>query len=209
MPYVRRPVRLTSGEHLPAKPESGRKRSGGGTKKRSLTEAQRNEITARLLAKWEKERTGARRKGGKEKRATTERRPEKDDQADRQSYSPDSPQIGIAVTSSALSTEANITRSVTLPGDRDIPWARRQGFADREAGKPCPKYKAFLITYDLAESEFTLRMWIAYKPPKARKARKRREPSRQSEPSPKERAFGTNALLRTVNPPEAIRDAWR
>jgi hypothetical protein len=52
-------------------------------------------------------------------------------------------------------------------------------------------------------------MWIAHKPSKAREALKRREPSRQSEPSPKERAFGTSALLRTVNPPEAIRDAWR
>jgi hypothetical protein len=209
MPYVRRPVRLTSGEHPPTKPGSGRKRSGGGTKKRSLTEVQRNEITARLLAKWEQERIGVRRKGGKEKGVMTDGQRGKGDQADRRGSSPDSAETGIAVASIATSTDANITRSATPPRDRDIPWARRQGFADREAGKPCRKYKAFLITYDLAESEFTLRMWIAYKPPKTREARKRREPSRQSEPSPKERAFGTSALLRRVNPPEAIRDAWR
>ena len=209
VPFVRRPVRLTSGEHPPPKPGSGRKRSGGGTKKRALTEAQRNEITARLLAKWEQERVGGGRKGGKEKRATAEGRRRKGDQADTPGSSPDPAETRIAVASIATSTDANIIRSVTPPRDRDIPWARRQGFADREVGKPCRKYKAFLITYGLPESEFTLRMWVAYKPPKARKARKRREPTQQSEPTPYERAFGTSALLRMVNPPEAIRDAWR
>jgi hypothetical protein len=55
-----------------------------------------------------------------------------------------------------------------MPEEERHPWARRQGFADRQVGKPCRKYKDFLITYDLPESKFTLSMWIAYKPPEAR-----------------------------------------
>lgn len=39
--------------------------------------------------------------------------------------------------------------------------------------------------------------------------RSRREPVRQTQPSPYEKAFGVDPLLRKLNPPEAIRDAWR
>jgi hypothetical protein len=114
-----------------------------------------------------------------------------------------------------------------LPGDlvmpreeKNVPWARHKGVIDREAGKPCRKYKDFRMTYNLPESEFTLRMWLAYKPPKARKASnvgqvskarkaRKRGPGRPTSYEKEARTDRINALLRKINPPEAIRDSWR
>lgn len=97
---------------------------------------------------------------------------------------------------------------------RDIPWARRQGAADRQAGTESRKYKAFVARYKLPVSEVTLRLWNAYcsaasRPGKASKVRTRPERSRPEVQTPFERAFGTDAVLLKINPPEAIRDAWR
>jgi hypothetical protein len=67
MPFIRRHVRLTSGG-LPGRRRGSRLKRSGGTggsrKKRSLTEAQIKEITAALLAKWERESVGVPRKRG-------------------------------------------------------------------------------------------------------------------------------------------------
>jgi hypothetical protein len=97
---------------------------------------------------------------------------------------------------------------------RDIPWARRRGAADRQAGTASRKYKAFVAKYNLPVSDVTLRLWNAYcsaasRPAKASKLGKRPEPSRPAVQTPFERAFGTDTVLLKVNPPEAIRDAWR
>jgi hypothetical protein len=46
--------------------------------------------------------------------------------------------------------------------------------------------------------------------PTSRRTRTRKIPElSRHELSPRERALGTNALLRQLNPPEAIRDSWR
>ena len=91
---------------------------------------------------------------------------------------------------------------------RDILWARHQGLVDRKAGNACRKYKEFRIRYGLPESEFTLRLWHVYMPPEARKPRRVRKP----EPPSRDIALREERLkqaMRIVNPPEAIRDAWR
>jgi hypothetical protein len=97
---------------------------------------------------------------------------------------------------------------------KDIRWARRQGAADRQAGTASRKYKAFVARYKLPVSDVTLRLWNAYcsaasRPAKASKVGTRPERSRPEVQTPFERAFGTDAVLLKINPPEAIRDAWR
>jgi hypothetical protein len=66
MPFVRRQVRLIGGT-APEARRGGRSKKAGGPKsktgKRSLTEAKKAEITAALLAKWEREGVGRRRQG--------------------------------------------------------------------------------------------------------------------------------------------------
>lgn len=45
---------------------------------------------------------------------------------------------------------------------KDLEWAARQGGDDRITGKSCPKYKTFLITYELARSGISLHLWNIY-----------------------------------------------
>jgi hypothetical protein len=73
---------------------------------------------------------------------------------------------------------------------------------------------SFVARYDLPISDVSLRLWNACNSAASRLtnpsgASKRSEQSKRTEPTPFERAFGTDPVLLKVNPPGAIRDAWR
>jgi hypothetical protein len=110
-------------------------------------------------------------------------------------------------------------RSVTVAtGEKDIAWAARQGQGDRKARTRCGSYKNFLKRYNLSWSEKTWDMWAEYyrssRQVPASTQRKRPGPSKPARPSRSsalsdERLARLRDLQRKLNPPEAIRDAWR
>lgn len=101
---------------------------------------------------------------------------------------------------------------------RDVSSAIRQGRADRRAGSQCENYKSFLKRYHVYRSEKAWEMWTAY----YRSSRRRSTSTQRESPSPRKptrpsrssalgeaRMARVQALQRKLNPPEAIRDAWR
>lgn len=71
---------------------------------------------------------------------------------------------------------------------KDSEWAARQGREDRAAGKACPKYKTFLITYELHKSDASLHLWNTY--------HEQTKPARlnTSPPKPKQKSRWTRGL---------------
>jgi uncharacterized Zn finger protein (UPF0148 family) len=102
--------------------------------------------------------------------------------------------------------------------EKDIAWAARQGRQDRKARTRCGSYKSFLTRYKLRKSEKTWEMWTGYHRSsrqalasiqlKGPSPGKRTGASRSSALS-QERMARVRDLQRKLNPPEAIRDAWR
>jgi hypothetical protein len=102
--------------------------------------------------------------------------------------------------------------------EKDIAWAVRQGRQDHKIRTQCVSYKSFLRRHNLRRSERTWEMWTAYyrssRQTSASTRRKSPSPSRRAEPSRSsalsdERIARLRELQRKLNPPEAIRDAWR
>jgi hypothetical protein len=101
---------------------------------------------------------------------------------------------------------------------KGIAWALRQGRQDRMARTRCGSYKSFLERHNLRRSEKTWEMWTEYcrssrwvpasTQRKSPSTNKRARPSRSSALSD-ERMARVRELQRKLNPPEAIRDAWR
>jgi hypothetical protein len=102
--------------------------------------------------------------------------------------------------------------------EKDIAWAARQGRQDRKARTQCGSYKSFLTRYKLRKSEKTWEMWTEYH----RSSRQALVSIQLKGPSPgnrtgasrssalsEERMARVRDLQRKLNPPEAIRDAWR
>jgi uncharacterized Zn finger protein (UPF0148 family) len=102
--------------------------------------------------------------------------------------------------------------------EKDIAWAARQGRQDRKALTQCGSYKSFLKRYNLRRSEKAWEMWTEYHrssrqapatiQPRSPSPGKCTRPSRSSALSD-ERLARLRDLQRKLNPPEAIRDAWR
>ncbi len=101
--------------------------------------------------------------------------------------------------------------------EKDIAWAARQGRQDRKARTQCRSYNSFLKCYNLRRSEKTGEMWTQYcrsREAPASTQRKSPSPSKHAGPSRSspfsdERLARLRDLQRKLNPPEAIRDAWR
>ena len=102
--------------------------------------------------------------------------------------------------------------------EKDIAWAARQGRQDRKARTLCGSYKSFLRRYNLRRSEKTWELWTEYhrssRQAPASAQRRSPGPSRHAGPSrssafSEERLAQVRDLQRKLNPPEAIRDAWR
>jgi hypothetical protein len=115
----------------------------------------------------------------------------------------------------ATRKEGTVTVVTTGKG---IGWALRQGRQDRKARTPCGSYKRFLERYNLRRSEKTREMWTEYfrssRSAPASTQRKSPGPSKHAGPSRSsalsdERMARVRDLQRKLNPPEAIRDAWR
>ena len=53
------------------------------------------------------------------------------------------------------------------PAAQSIAWARRRGGVDREAGRLCRQYKAFLTRYGLTDSVLAKLMWKEYESARA------------------------------------------
>lgn len=109
-------------------------------------------------------------------------------------------------------------RAAATAGVKDVTWAVRQGREDRKTGTPCGSYKGFRRRYNLGKSEKTNEMWIQYfrssRPVPTSTQRKSPSPPKRTGPSrssalSEERLKRLRALQRKLNPPEAIRDAWR
>jgi hypothetical protein len=102
--------------------------------------------------------------------------------------------------------------------EKDMAWAGRQGRQDRKTRTPCASYKSFLKRYNLRRSEKTWEMWTVYYRSSRRASAstqckspipsKHLDPPRSSALS-EERMARVRELQRKLNPPEAIRDAWR
>ena len=101
---------------------------------------------------------------------------------------------------------------------KGIAWALRQGRQDRKTRMQCGSYQSFLKRYNLCRSEKTWEMWTEYhrssRQAPANTHRKSHSPSKHAEPSRSsalsdERMARVRDLQRKLNPPEAIRDAWR
>ncbi len=102
--------------------------------------------------------------------------------------------------------------------EKDIAWAARQGRQDREARTQCGSYESFLRRYNLRRSEKTWEMWTEYhrssRQAPASTQRKDLNPGKRTGPPRSsalsdERLARLRDLQRKLNPPEAIRDAWR
>ena len=109
------------------------------------------------------------------------------------------------------------TMTVATAG-KNIAWALRQGRQDRKARTQCGSYKSFLKRYNLGRSEKTWEMWTEY----CRSSGQVPASTQRKSPSPSRRAGHSRSsalsderlarlrdLQRRLNPPEAIRDAWR
>ena len=102
--------------------------------------------------------------------------------------------------------------------EKDIAWAARQGRQDRKARTQCGSYTRFRKRYNLGKSEKTREIWREYyrSSGQAPASTQRKSPS-PGEPAGSSRssAFSDERLARLrdlqrkLNPPEAIRDAWR
>lgn len=102
--------------------------------------------------------------------------------------------------------------------EKDAAWAARQGRQDRTARAQCGSYESFLKRYNLRRSEKTWEMWTDYhrssRQVPASTQRKSLSPGKRTGP-PRSSAFSDERLARLrdlqrkLNPPEAIRDAWR
>jgi uncharacterized Zn finger protein (UPF0148 family) len=109
-------------------------------------------------------------------------------------------------------------RTVTVATAKDIAWAARQGRQDRKARTQCGSYKSFHKRYNLRRSEKAWEMWTAYyrSSRQASASPQRKSPSQSKPAGPShssalsdERLAAVRELQRKLNPPEAIRDAWR
>jgi len=102
--------------------------------------------------------------------------------------------------------------------EKNIAWALRQGRQDRRSRTRCGSYKSFLKRYNLLGSEKTWAMWTEY----CRSSGQAPASAQRKSPSPSKRAGSSRSsalsderlarlrdLQRKLNPPEAIRDAWR
>jgi hypothetical protein len=107
---------------------------------------------------------------------------------------------------------------IIATAEKDVAWAARQGRQDRKTRTPRASYKSFLKRYNLRKSEKTWEMWTAYyrssRQTSASTQRKSLSPSKGPAPSRSsalsyERMERVRELQRKLNPPEAIRDAWR
>jgi hypothetical protein len=124
--------------------------------------------------------------------------------------------------------------TVTATPAKDLAWAARQGEKDGKTGTACGKYTRFLAINKLPRTQVTLQLWAAYhkavrKTQTIGKLRQRElsrgKTSRQSAPAPKQAAkrtprsaltaaewdakFNNSPIMRRLNPPEALNDAWR
>ena len=257
-------VRLTSGDS-----GSQRKSLSGGKKRGRLTEADRQEITVALLARWEREtqslikqaRAGRRPSAGNSQatQASRQRPPQGAQQPhdERSDPTTNGGQAGAGATrdSQKRSPPASVSagrEAESQPGKSASLAARRS--AEKvpvPAGKSVARVNPVVASWwaevngkpalEVDASKHVLAWWrcprgkhprwreyidvvaqgrgncpacgpVPVARPKAASrtgTRKRRQLSRQPEPTPYERAFGTSALMRKVNPPEAIRDSWR
>jgi hypothetical protein len=102
--------------------------------------------------------------------------------------------------------------------EKDIGWAACQGRKDRKARTQCESYQSFLKRNNLRGSEKTREMWTEYyrssRQAPASTQRRSSSPSKRAAPSRSsalsdERLARLRDLQRKLNPPEAIRDAWR
>ena len=102
--------------------------------------------------------------------------------------------------------------------EKDIAWAARQGRQDRKTRTQCASYQRFLKRYNLRRSEKVWEMWTEYyrssQQAPASTQRTGPSPSKHAGPSRSsalsdERLARLRELQRKLNPPEAIRDAWR
>ncbi len=105
-----------------------------------------------------------------------------------------------------------------VTAEKDIAWATRQGRQDRKARTQCGSHQSFLKRYNLRRSEKAREMWTNY----YRSSRQAPESAKRKSPSPSKRAGPSRSsalgderlarlrdLQRKLNPPEAIRGAWR
>ena len=115
----------------------------------------------------------------------------------------------------AIRKEGTVT---VATAEKDIAWAARQGRQDRGSRMRCENYQRFLNRYNLRWSEKTSEMWTQYyrssRPAPASTQRKSPSPNKRAGPSRSspfsdERLARLRDLQRKLNPPEAIRDAWR
>jgi hypothetical protein len=238
-----RHVRLTAGGFWPErKSQSGNGRARTRKKNSSLTEAQKNEITARLLAKWSAERDAIR---------DSQRGPQLGE--GRRKYKTDAP----ASRSPADATVAKRPSRNRVPGGSSNGVSRSRNRAGGPGTKQLSGGRSLIAVNPKAASWWApangkparevyanmhvLAWWrcprgkhpqwqeyidvvahgrgycprcgsLPARPKSSTRrgtVRKRAERSRTPEPTPYERAFGTSPLLRQLNPPEAIRDAWR
>jgi uncharacterized Zn finger protein (UPF0148 family) len=110
-------------------------------------------------------------------------------------------------------------RTVTVAtAEKDIAWAARQGRQDRKARTHCRSFKSFLKRYNLRRSEKAWEMWTVYyrSSRQASASTQRKSPGLNKAVGPShssalsdERLAALRELQRKLNPPEAIRDAWR
>jgi hypothetical protein len=110
-------------------------------------------------------------------------------------------------------------KTVTVAtAEKNTAWAIRQGRQDRKTRTQCGSYKSFLKRYNLRRSEKAWEMWTKYhrssRQASASTQRKSPSPSKHAGPSRSsalsdERMARVRDLQRKLNPPEAIRDAWR
>jgi len=115
----------------------------------------------------------------------------------------------------ATRKEGTVTAATAGKG---IAWALRQGRQDRKTRTLCGNYKSFLKRYNLPRSEKAWEMWTEYyrssRQAPTSTQRKSPSPSKHAGPSRSsalsdERLARLRELQRKLNPPEAIRDAWR
>lgn len=122
--------------------------------------------------------------------------------------------------------------TVTATPAKDLAWAARQGEKDGKAGTACGKYTKFLATHNLPRTQVTLQLWAAYhkavrktqtigkfrqrsldrgktsRPP-ARKQAAKRTPRSALTAAEWDAKFNNSPIMRRLNPPEALNDAWR
>jgi hypothetical protein len=108
--------------------------------------------------------------------------------------------------------------ATVVTAEKGIAWAARQGRKDCKARTECGSYKSFFKRYNLRRSEKAWEMWTAYhrSSRQATVSTQRKSPGlnkpagvSHSSALSDERLAALRELQRKLNPPEAIRDAWR